>query len=124
MPCPSCNGTRDSRAKTCRKCHHRDRPPRLGTGKGWYLHKQTGYIIGYINGVKHYQHRYVMEQHLGRQLYPGECVHHINENKTDNRLENLELTTLSEHMRMHSKDRDMKSLSALAHKARWGYENS
>lgn len=55
-----------------------------------------------VNGKKIDEHRYIMEQHLGRKLTKNEVVHHINGNKQDNRLENLELMSRSEHSRKHA----------------------
>lgn len=55
----------------------------------WRLN--DGYMRRSRDGMIELQHRVVMELHLGRPLWPDETVHHRNGNRSDNRIENLEL---------------------------------
>lgn len=68
--------------------------------------KHSGYIGLREGGKVYYEHRRVMEKHLGRTLSSHELVHHINGDKTDNRIENLEIVTRSEHIKHHPRARN------------------
>jgi hypothetical protein len=72
-----------------------------------------GYI--YISSPNHpnkdhhgyvFEHRLIVETWLKRYLTPDEHVHHINGIKDDNRLENLEVMTNSEHLKFEWKNID------------------
>lgn len=52
-----------------------------------------------LNG--RHMHRVVAEKKIGRKLKRGEVVHHIDGNKRNNSPDNLEVTTQSEHIRIH-----------------------
>lgn len=75
-------------------------PPRKRNGY-WI---ENGYKVLYIEGDKQIkEHIKIMEDHIGRKLNKDEVVHHINENKLDNRIENLQLMTRGEHSSYHRK---------------------
>lgn len=67
-----------------------------------------------------YMHRYVWERHHGRKPDSGEHVHHINGNKADNHIENLELLPAGAHITHHLHERHStpcglaKTMAALA----------
>jgi hypothetical protein len=49
------------------------------------------------------EHRFIMERVMGRYLLTNEVVHHKNHNRLDNRIENLEVMSKSDHSRLHMK---------------------
>lgn len=51
------------------------------------------------------QHRVIMESYIGRKLEANEIVHHKDENKQNNSINNLQIMTASEHARLHATDR-------------------
>ena len=76
-------------AKFCSRSCYLASNPKVLTAQGYvlvfnkqYSKRPNGQIL---------EHRLVMEKHLGRALTRHETIHHINGDKEDNRLENLQL---------------------------------
>ncbi|SMB97718.1 Homeodomain-like domain-containing protein [Thermanaeromonas toyohensis ToBE] len=77
----------------------RERNPQWKGGRS----RKDGYIVVNVPNSKRYlpEHRIIIEQHLGRKLQSDEIVHHVNERRDDNRLENLVVIKRADHMRLH-----------------------
>lgn len=60
-----------------------------------------------VKGKTIYVHRLIAAQVLGRELLPGESVHHLNGDKTDNAINNLAVfSSRGEHQKHHLSKHD------------------
>tara|TARA_R100001163_G_C5067844_1_gene207285 strand:- start:821 stop:1498 length:678 start_codon:yes stop_codon:yes gene_type:complete len=112
------NGDHKKRHTCTRKCqdqltkNHKYNPLVIERDDdGWYLETCKGGANGYIvkrfrpekgkHRIKVFQHRWVMEQVVGKEAMVGMQVHHIDMKKTNNDISNLWLCTPKQHMSAH-----------------------
>lgn len=125
--CLDCGKTLSSRsAKRCHDCFHNSRKgenhpmfgvkrfgEKAGNWKGGKAGHQRGYVR--VHSPNHpsadnqgyvFEHRLVIEKHIGRFLKKTEVVHHVNKIHSDNRLENLMLfESQKAHLNFHKQER-------------------
>ena len=80
---------------------------RVTRGKGFCVNKD-GYLRCTRSGenLHSLMHRLIMEKHLGRKLAKEEIVHHIDGNKKNNNIKNLQLFGCNaDHIKFHAKIR-------------------
>ena len=75
--------------------------PKWYKGKKFYRKPNGYYKLPYEHGGT-YMHRFVWADIHG-EIPPGYHIHHINGDKSDNRIDNLECIQASKHTRLHSR---------------------
>jgi hypothetical protein len=119
--CAACGATFRPARSSARFCSR----PCARTINGGHNRKEESWWVnecGYIEGrvwrdgvqVRVKYHRVVMERHIGRPLHPDEDVHHIDGDKQNNGIENLQLLPHQEHTRITNIERWSRAAIAKA----------
>lgn len=104
----------------CNKCNARSlggkiasdiRNKKFESQTGKIIKSKGGYKEVYVNKTHHYrpdknwvrEHIIVIENYLGRRLSDDEVVHHIDGDKDNNDILNLDICTVSQHNNCHAK---------------------
>jgi hypothetical protein len=100
--CPDCGGPKSWGARRCLSCtrpymkgrygseHPTWKDSRYDMSNGYVAVANAGHPFPRANSMI-LEHVKVVEERLGRRLRPGECVHHFNGDRRDNRPRNLVL---------------------------------
>jgi hypothetical protein len=112
--CPTCGGEFQAKDKAERRryCSSPCQPRGIHRGKDnssfrggvTFKKDKRRWAIVCRDRSTEYFARAVMSAHLRRALSSDEIVHHINGDATDDRIENLEVVTRSEHRMLHHRD--------------------
>ena len=70
-----------------------------------------GYILIFIGGKYILKHRYIWEQYNG-QIPEGYVIHHIDEDKSNNNIENLRMMLCGDHSILHRKNKSFNNLKS------------
>lgn len=78
---------------------------KLDISLGYLYFIDKKHPLAYKNTGKVYYHRHVKSIEIGRWLTKDEHVHHIDENKINNNIENLDILNSRDHMLKHQIER-------------------
>lgn len=120
--CQKCNKTfmapkiiqRFCSRKCARDCQimNRGHKPKIKEKRGYicvYLPEHPQAHRGYV-----YEHRIIIETRLKRILSTEEVVHHIDGDRSNNDIDNLQVMTQAEHVKLHVTKGGLNALSRIA----------
>lgn len=102
----------------CGKCKNRGclvgvkKRKKLPAGEKWL--DKAGYVVVRLQANEDYpgkrtknflyvrEHIKVMQDSIGRKLHENEVVHHIDGDKTNNQIDNLDLCSIAQHNKCHA----------------------